>query len=213
MAYGADFEKYYREAQEAGVRFIRYNVDKPPKVQGSKKAEKVVVHHELFGKKVALHCDLVILTTPLIPNRDNEEISKMLKVPLSEEGFFLDKPLMPGAKEYFQKLINDDRFDVIILTQPPRRADHSIREKRIWLQERFPNFDHTNIIFGHRKSLVRGDLLFDDCPDHLLSWKKVNPKGTVVTITYPYNEDIKVDKRFDRKNAWEEFYHFVNSLK
>ena len=93
MAYGADFEKYYREAQEAGVRFIRYNVDKPPKVLGSKKAEKVVVHHELFGKKVELPCDLVILTTPLIPNRDNEEMSKMLKVPLSEEGFFLEAHL------------------------------------------------------------------------------------------------------------------------
>lgn len=100
MAYGADFEKYYREAQEAGVRFIRYNVDKPPKVQGSKKAEKVVVHHELFGKKVELPCDLVILTTPLIPNRDNEEISKMLKIPLSEEGFFLEAHLKLRPVEF-----------------------------------------------------------------------------------------------------------------
>ena len=93
MAYGADFERYYKEAQQAGVRFIRYSIDKPPKVSGREKAEKVSVFHELLGKTVELHCDLVVLTTPLIPGEDNEKISKMLKVPLSEEGFFLEAHL------------------------------------------------------------------------------------------------------------------------
>ena len=119
---------------------------------------------------------------------------------------------MPGAKEYFQKLIDDDRFDVVILTQPPRRADHSVREKRLWMQDRFSNFDHVNMVFTHRKELIRGDVLFDDCPDHLINWKKANPSKIIATITYPYNEDTKVDKRFDRKEGWKEFYEFVISL-
>jgi 5'(3')-deoxyribonucleotidase len=135
---------------------------------------------------------------------------------LHEEGFFLDKPLMPGAREYFQKLIEDDRFDVVVLTQPPRRADHSVREKRIWMEERFSDFEQTNMMFGHRKELVApsGDLIFDDCPDHLIACKKANPEIITATITYPYNEDVKVDKRFDdRVTAWEDFFNFVKSLK
>lgn len=132
---------------------------------------------------------------------------------LHEEGFFLDKPLMPGAGEYFERLVAEDRFDVVVLTQPPRRADHSVREKRIWMNKRFPNFEPFNMMFGHRKELVRGDLLFDDCPDHLINWKKANPKGVLATITYPYNEGTKVDVRFDRESAWKDFYHFVNKLK
>ena len=100
MAYGADFERYYKLAQEAGVRFIRYDIDKPPKVSGKEKAEKVSVYHELLGKKVDLVCDLVVLTTPLIPGEDNEELSKMLKVPLSEEGFFLEAHLKLKPVEF-----------------------------------------------------------------------------------------------------------------
>lgn len=132
---------------------------------------------------------------------------------LHEEGFFLDKPLMPGAGEYFERLVAEKDFDVVVLTQPPRRADHSVREKRIWMQDRFPEFEHVNMMFGHRKELVRGDLLFDDCPDHLINWKKVNPRKITATITYPYNEDTKTDVRFDRKEAWKDFYEFVQSLK
>jgi heterodisulfide reductase subunit A len=44
-------------------------------------------------REVELPCDVVVLTTPLIPRADFGEISKMLKVPLSEQGFFLEAHL------------------------------------------------------------------------------------------------------------------------
>lgn len=93
MAYGVDFENYYRKSMEQGVRFIRYELEKPPQVIGNGKAEKVKVWHQLRGREVELPTDMVVLTTPLIPLADNEEISKMLKVPLSEQGFFLEAHL------------------------------------------------------------------------------------------------------------------------
>lgn len=40
MTYGVEFEEYYRAAKEAGVRFIRYTLDKPPKVVGRKKLRR-----------------------------------------------------------------------------------------------------------------------------------------------------------------------------
>jgi len=93
MAYGVEFENYYRKSMEQGVRFIRYELEKPPRIIGNGKAEKVKVWHQLRGREVELPADMVVLTTPLIPRVDNEEISKMLKVPLSEQGFFLEAHL------------------------------------------------------------------------------------------------------------------------
>lgn len=93
MAYGVEFENYYRKSMEQGVRFIRYELEKLPRVIGNGKAEKVKVWHQLRGREVELSVDIVVLTTPLIPRADNEEISKMLKVPLSEQGFFLEAHL------------------------------------------------------------------------------------------------------------------------
>jgi heterodisulfide reductase subunit A len=90
MTYGVEFEEYYRKAKEAGVRFIRYTLDKPPKVVGRKKVKAVKVYDELMDMEVELPCDLLVLATPLIPNDDNEELSKMLKVPIGDGGFFLE---------------------------------------------------------------------------------------------------------------------------
>jgi heterodisulfide reductase subunit A len=93
MAYGVDFENYYRKSMEQGVRYIRYDLEKPPEVTGNGRAEKVKVWHQLRGREVEFPVDMVVLTTPLIPPADNEELSKMLKVPLSEQGFFLEAHL------------------------------------------------------------------------------------------------------------------------
>jgi len=100
MAYGVEFENYYRKSMEQGVRFIRYDLEKPPQVTGNERAEKVKVWHQLRGREIELPVDTVVLTTPLIPRADNEEISKMLKVPLSEEGFFLEAHLKLRPVEF-----------------------------------------------------------------------------------------------------------------
>lgn len=93
MAYGVEIEKSYRRAMELGVRFVRYDVEEPPQVLGKNRAESVRVQHQLIGKEMSLPADLVVLTTPLVAREDNERLSKMLKVPLGSEGFFLEAHL------------------------------------------------------------------------------------------------------------------------
>jgi heterodisulfide reductase subunit A len=93
MAYGVAIEEFYRRAMELGVRFVRYDVESPPQVLGDGRAEAIKVQHQLMGKEVVLPADLVVLTTPLVARDDNEELSKMLKVPLGSEGFFLEAHL------------------------------------------------------------------------------------------------------------------------
>lgn len=91
MACGSIFEDYYRKALEAGIRFIRYNVDRPPVVTGSgRKAKKIKVHHELIGSDIEIDVDAVLLTTPLVPGEDNHQISKIMRIPVGNEGFFLE---------------------------------------------------------------------------------------------------------------------------
>jgi len=100
MTYGVDFESYYRRAMELGVRFIRYSLEKPPEVIGDGKAERIKVYHELWRKEIELPCDMLVLTTPLIPAEDNQDISKMLKVSLDEFGFLLEAHLKLRPVEF-----------------------------------------------------------------------------------------------------------------
>jgi heterodisulfide reductase subunit A-like polyferredoxin len=90
LTYGVEFERYYRQAMEAGVRFLHYEWQHPPQVVGDGRAEAVVVRDALRGRELRLPVDLVVLTTPLTPAPDNEAISRLLKVPLGESGFFLE---------------------------------------------------------------------------------------------------------------------------
>ncbi|MGA9348540.1 MAG: CoB--CoM heterodisulfide reductase iron-sulfur subunit A family protein, partial [Anaerolineae bacterium] len=90
LTYGVEFERYYRQAMEAGVRFLRYEPERPPQVLGDGRAEEVVVWDALRGRELRLPVDLVVLSTPLIAGLDNETISRLLKVPLEEWGFFLE---------------------------------------------------------------------------------------------------------------------------
>jgi len=90
MTYGVTFEEYYRSAREAGVKFIRYTLDAPPHICGDERVKTVTVYDELMGENVELPTDLLVLTTPLVPPQDNESLSKMLKVPLGDGGFFLE---------------------------------------------------------------------------------------------------------------------------
>jgi len=100
MTYGVDFESYYRKAMEIGVRFIRYSLERPPEIIGDEKVENVKVYHELWRKEIELPCDMLVLTTPLIPAEDNQNISKMLKVSLDEFGFLLEAHLKLRPVEF-----------------------------------------------------------------------------------------------------------------
>ena len=100
MAYGLEFEDYYRKAMELGVRFVRYSLESPPEVVANGGVKGVRVYHQLIGKLVELPSDMVVLTTPLVPRSDNAGISRMLKVPLSSEGFFLEAHLKLQPVEF-----------------------------------------------------------------------------------------------------------------
>jgi heterodisulfide reductase subunit A len=83
-------EDFYRRAREAGVIFIRYDNDSKPELKGEDGRLSMSVLEPILQEKIELSPDLVVLSNGLEPNKDNEFLAKMLKVPLNDEGFFLE---------------------------------------------------------------------------------------------------------------------------
>ena len=100
MAFGTEFELEYRRAQDAGVRFVRYEPDRPPEVIGEEKVSGVRVYHTLSGEEMTLPASTVVLTTPLIPNEGAAELSRLLKVPIDRYNFFLEAHLKLRPVEF-----------------------------------------------------------------------------------------------------------------
>jgi heterodisulfide reductase subunit A len=90
MTLGTVYEDLYREARGKGVIFLQYDPDAPPVVEKTSDGVRVVVLDKLLGQEIAIPCDLVALSTPLIGQEGATELAQMLKVPVDEHGFFLE---------------------------------------------------------------------------------------------------------------------------
>ena len=83
-------EKYYREAREKGVIFIKYEENEPPEIISEGSVIKVKLKTPKMGE-ITIESDLIVLSAGIIAEReDNEELAMMLKVPLNDDNFFLE---------------------------------------------------------------------------------------------------------------------------
>jgi len=83
-------EVYFREAREKGIIFIRYDEARLPTVEEKDGKIRVKVEDPIVGEEIAIPADYLILSTAVIPQADNDEYAKMLKVPLNDDNFFLE---------------------------------------------------------------------------------------------------------------------------
>jgi len=83
-------EKWYRMAREKGVVFLRYDEAMKPEVSNGNGRLTVRMKDAILGRTLALDADLLVLSAGIEPNRDNRELSQLLKVPLDADGFFLE---------------------------------------------------------------------------------------------------------------------------
>ena len=83
-------EELYKEAGVRGVNFIRIAEGTVPDVFKNGDRIEVKSKDVILGEEVTIKPDLVVLSTGIRPNPDNDKLAKMLKVPLSKDGFFLE---------------------------------------------------------------------------------------------------------------------------
>ncbi len=83
-------EKYYTEARRRGIIFIRYNPEDKPVVKESGEGLEVVVTDPVLGQKLVIGADLLALSSGVDAGEDNERLSRLFKVPLNADGFFLE---------------------------------------------------------------------------------------------------------------------------
>jgi heterodisulfide reductase subunit A-like polyferredoxin len=84
-------EAYYTEARRQGVVFLQYDAEQPPQVEESSDG-RVWVHvlSQPDGEEIHLCVEQVVLSVGIEAEPGNEALSRLLKLPLTAEGFFLE---------------------------------------------------------------------------------------------------------------------------
>jgi heterodisulfide reductase subunit A2 len=86
MAYGF-LETYYTQARRKGVIFIPYQVDEKPRVTVENGRVLVVGQDPILGRELALESDLLVLSTGIIPD-GQQQLAGLFGVGTNEDGFF-----------------------------------------------------------------------------------------------------------------------------
>ena len=86
------YEDLYTEARRKGVIFIRFSAENKPVVQAEGDKVQVTITDHVLGVPVVIDADMVGLAAAVVP-AENNKLSQFFKVPLNQEGFFLEAHL------------------------------------------------------------------------------------------------------------------------
>ncbi len=91
-AYGKDFQQYYDHAKKLGVQYIR---GRPASVYENKDKSLTIRYKDTLSGKVEENTvDLLVLSTAIIPSKDNKKLGKILDIEVDENGFFKQNSLL-----------------------------------------------------------------------------------------------------------------------
>jgi heterodisulfide reductase subunit A len=83
-------ERLYRQARQAGVLFLQYDPDKKPVVTHNNEGLQVKFSVQPENEMVSLPAELVVLSAGIEAEPGNQTLSRLIKLPLTSEGFFLE---------------------------------------------------------------------------------------------------------------------------
>ena len=87
-------EDYYREAAEKGVKFIRYDENDKPDVkihdENGERLLRVTLPEPTLEKRIEIDADMIALGAATVAPVHNKMLSKLFKVPLNEDNFFME---------------------------------------------------------------------------------------------------------------------------
>jgi len=105
-----------------------------------------------------------------------------------KKDFYLNLPVMQGAREAINALLLQDDLDLYIASKPTTRNTWSVKEKYDWIKLFFPELTK-KIFLTCNKNLLKGDYLVDDHPEkwenfqgEVLSFDSKDPLRSWTTI-------------------------------
>ena len=99
-------------------------------------------------------------------------------------------PYQKAVSEYKNYKSRDNK--ILFVSHSNIFPEH-IRSKKAFLRKYFP--DHDGFISTDKKEMVRGDVLIDDCPNHLLKYKEQNPASVCILSQQFYNKLTKSNEK------------------
>jgi heterodisulfide reductase subunit A len=117
-------ELLYKQARNAGVIFIRYDLEHKPEVSPGPDAVTVRVTDPILGRKLEIAADMLTLATAVIPNQD-EALAQCFKVPVNADGFYVERHAKLGPSEFAT-----DGVFLCGLAHYPKPIDESIAQAR-----------------------------------------------------------------------------------
>ena len=115
-------EEFYAKARSEGVVFVRYDNDHKPEVTAEDGRIRVSAFDPELGEELAIDPNLLVLSAAIIPSK-TDELAKMLKVPLNEDGFFLEAHVKLRPVDFAT-----DGIFVCGLAHSPKPVDESISQ-------------------------------------------------------------------------------------
>ena len=83
-------ESLYTRARQQGVVFLRHEDDEKPVVARSDGDLVVTVRDPQLKRDIAIEAGWVVLSVATVPHEENKALAQILKVPLNQDGFFLE---------------------------------------------------------------------------------------------------------------------------
>ena len=121
-------EEHYAKAREMGIVFVQYDIENKPVVRESasgngKPGITVGVHDKILGADLEIPADLLVLSSRIEPNKENERLGKLYKVPLTSDGFFLEAHVKLRPVEFAT-----DGVYVAGISHYPKDVDESVSQ-------------------------------------------------------------------------------------
>ncbi len=92
-------EIIYKKARQSGVIFIRYSLDQKPQVTEGKDGLQIEILDPILERPIILKADLLALASAIVPYKD-EALAQFFKVPMNEDGFFVEAHAKLGPSEF-----------------------------------------------------------------------------------------------------------------
>lgn len=140
----------------------------------------------------------------IMDNLPPEDYQGILDI-MNKESFYAELEPIPGAVQVVQETI-DLGYTVFFVTSPWVGNRTCLQDKQDSVEKHFGKGSADRLILTRDKTMVHGDILFDDKPD--ISGA-LTPTWEHVYFTQPYNAN-RIDHR--RVNSWGSWSSVVEQL-